>query len=309
MDQPVSRPSPVAFPDNLSDSETKALQAIDRFIANSPDNSRIFWINPVQAQYLLDRYNDGNRAIKPKKINEYKDAMQEQRWRLTGDTLKFSDKGLLRDGQNRLMACAAGGAPFQTHIVFGIPHEFFNAMDQGKNRGGSDMLHIAGVTAYTAIIAAGVRWAQLYENDTVRLRTTLQPPEVLRLFQERFTGIEKFAPIAGSIYGATGWPAGFLCGTLYHLSKIDPALTDSFAKEMMKPHSAGRFGPLNKLRQALGVKRPSSREGSSVRIHDVVRAALTINTWNLIRAGKRGTASDFIFVVEDSVRYPFPKAK
>jgi hypothetical protein len=126
-------PNVIPFPD-LPDQHKRALMAIDRFIANPPDNSRVFWITPEMATYLLEKYNIANRPHKPTKIGLYASAMQAGEWRLTGDTLKFSDRGILRDGQNRLLAGAAGGSPFQSHVVFGVPDEFFSAMDQGKNR-------------------------------------------------------------------------------------------------------------------------------------------------------------------------------
>ena len=176
--------------------------------------------SPVVAEYLLKKYNIDNRPKKPTKIGLYAKAMAGKEWRLTGDTIKFSDRGLMRDGQNRMEACVESGKPFQTHVVFGVPDEFFAVMDQGKNRDGSDLLAIAGVPN-SATVAAGVRWAHLYETDTVKMRTTIAPPEVLRMYQERYNDITHFVPVARTVYNTHKWPAGFIAGSLYFLSKTD----------------------------------------------------------------------------------------
>lgn len=290
----------IPFPTDIPDSDKRALQAIERFIANPPDNSRVFWITPPMAQYLHDKYNITNRPNKPTKIGIYAAAMAAKEWRLTGDTLKFSDRGLMRDGQNRLLGCVESGVPFQTHIVFGVPDDFFSAMDLGKNRDGSDLLAIAGVSN-SRIVAAGVRWAHLYETDTVKLRTTLQAPETLHLYEQRYTSITQFVPVARAIYSTHRWPAGFILGTLYHLAKIDPRAADVFGQAMANSAFGNKFLPLERMRQELS----GIAAVSSGRVNDVVRAALMITAWNLIRSGKKGKVSDFKYIPD---KEPFPKA-
>lgn len=290
----------IPFPTDIPDSDKRALQAIERFIANPPDNSRVFWITPPMAQYLHDKYNITNRPTKPTKIGIYAAAMAAKEWRLTGDTLKFSDRGLMRDGQNRLLACAEGGAPFQTHIVFGVPDDFFSAMDQGKNRDGSDLLAIAGVPN-SRIVAGGVRWAHLYETGTVKMRTTLPPPETLHLYENRYTDIIKFVPLARASYNIHGWPAGFVLGTLYHLAKIDATDALAFGQAMANSQFSGKYLPLHKMNEAL----LKVAGNSSGRINDVYRAAVMITAWNLTRSGKKGRQSDFD---RDFLKEPFPVA-
>jgi hypothetical protein len=95
--------------------------------------------------------------------------MMADEWMLTGDTIKFSDAGLLRDGQNRLRACQRAGVPFRTHIVFGIEDEAFDRLDQGKNRNGADVLSIAGYQYVTALSGA-VRWTHLIETGRAKSR-------------------------------------------------------------------------------------------------------------------------------------------
>jgi hypothetical protein len=290
----------VPFPSNLPEDDRRALQAIERHIANPPDNSRVFWITPEMAIYLIDKYNIANRPQKPTKIGEYSRSMAAKEWRLTGDTLKFSDREILRDGQNRLRACAESGVRFQTHIVFGVPDDFFSAMDKGKNRDGSDLLAIAGV-ANSAIVAGAVRWAHLYDTGTVKMRTTIPASEVLRLYQERYSGVSHFVPAARAIYNTHKWPAGFIAGSLHHLAKVDPRGADAFGQAMANSQFSGKYLPLEKMRQELG----GIASVSSGRVNDVVRAALMIIAWNLVRTNKKGKTSDFKYIPD---KEPFPVA-
>ena len=290
----------INFPSGLNESERKALSAIERYIKDPPENSRVYWVPPSIADYLSQKYNLDNRPTKPVKIGQYAKAMAGGEWRLTGDTIKFSDRGILRDGQNRLLACVEAGVPFQTHIVFGIDDSFFNVMDQGKNRDGADLLAIAGVKNPT-IVAAGVRWAHLYETDTVTQRTTLLAPEVLRLYQERYSGVEHFVSVARATYKNTQWPAGFIAGSLYYFSRIDAKAADEFAKAMANNNFTGKYLPLGKMSSQLtGIAGVSSG-----RINDVVRAALMIIAWNLVRDNKKGKQRDFVW----QSPMPFPVAR
>lgn len=296
----MSTATVIAFPGNLPDSDRKALEAIDRFIAAPPSNSRVFWITPAMAKYLREKYNVDNRPEKPKKIGQYARSMADGEWRLTGDTIKFSDRGILRDGQNRLRAGETSGHSFQTHIVFGIDDAFFVVMDQGKNRDGSDLLAIRGV-ANSTIVAAAVRWAHLFQTDTVKMRTTILAPEVVSLFDDHYSDVVNHVPVARSIYKQTKWPSGFIAGALWFLSHHDAALAHDFGKAMANGNFTGRFIPLAKM----NVQLAGIASVSSGRVNDVVRAALLVIAWNLVRDKKAGKQSDFRW--EDSK--PFPVAK
>jgi hypothetical protein len=130
-------------------------------------------ITPKICLELL-KYNENNRPQKPKKIAEYENYMMAGEWMLTGDTIKFSNAKLLRDGQNRLKACERAGVPFRTHIVFGIDDEAFDRLNQGKNRNGADVLSIAGYQ-YVAALSGAVRWTHLIENRTGQKPRQLHP--------------------------------------------------------------------------------------------------------------------------------------
>jgi hypothetical protein len=127
---------PLAINEVADSDEQKTLDRIRHYIVTPPENSRVMTVTPTICPMLLE-YNISNRPKKDKKILEYANYTMAGEWMLTGDTIKFSDAGLLRDGQNRLMACIKAGVPFRTHIVFGIDDKAFDRLDQGKNRNGA----------------------------------------------------------------------------------------------------------------------------------------------------------------------------
>lgn len=141
--------------------QTAVLDALRR---NPPENPRRVTITPQLAQYILNELNPHNRPSRSSHIVQYAEDMTAERWKLTGDTIKFGRSGILRDGQHRLAACIRSGVNFETYVVFGIDDESFSVMDTGRKRKGDDVFAIAGITNASSASAA-VRWALILSSD------------------------------------------------------------------------------------------------------------------------------------------------
>jgi hypothetical protein len=287
----------------IDENDQKAMAAIDRSITQPPENSRVFTITPAMSRYIVVRYNQHNRPKKPGHIGRYARDMEKGHWVVTGDNLKFSDAQRLRDGQNRLLACIKSGQPFRTHIVFGIPDEYFSKMDQGKIRGGSDLLAIEGVT-HPGDTAAAVRWAELFMSGTVVQRTTFAPPEILELYRTTHSAVSNFITDAQHVKKATahagkpGQPTGVVAGALYAFDQIDPADAAKFAMAWASGKWSGQYKPIDVMQ-----KRIREIEAQAVgRVHDVVRAALIVIAWNATRKVGKGDKKAFDWKLGD----PFP---
>lgn len=101
-------------------------------------------ITPAKAEAMLANMVK-NRPISEAKVLEYAIAIDEGKWSLNGETLKFDKHGRLFDGQHRLRGCVLAGKPFRTCVVRGIEDEHaFATVDVGKNRSHSDVFSIAG---------------------------------------------------------------------------------------------------------------------------------------------------------------------
>jgi hypothetical protein len=273
--------------------EQKTLDRIKRYIDHPPEYSRIFTVTPTIALDLLE-FNLGNRPKKPGKIAKYAGSMSEGNWMLTGDTIKFSDARLLRDGQNRLMACIRANAPFRSHFVFGIPDSAFDRLDQGQNRNGADVLAIAGYQNTTALSGA-VRWAHLIETGRAKQRDTYEPPEVLRLLRERYPDMPNFIGRARMIYENAGQPQAVVAGILYLLHRANELMANDFGSAWESANWDGRYKAIGLMQSRVA----SIRASTSGRVHDVVRAALIIKAWNIFTAGRKGRMSEMVWDTGD----------
>lgn len=128
-----------------STSVKKDIYKLKSLIENPPETSLVMEITPNMAHYVINELNKNNRPVKPAHLVRYARDMANNNWGLTGETIKFGLDGLLKDGQNRLMACFKSGCSFKSHIVFGVKPETFHQMDVGATRDSTDIFHIMGV--------------------------------------------------------------------------------------------------------------------------------------------------------------------
>ena len=91
-------------------------------------------ITPDLAAWFLTKNFSGNRKQTAADLKKYARAMKRKHWRLTGETIIFSEEGVLLNGQHRLESCIASGESFITMVVYGVPQSAFPQLDQGHNR-------------------------------------------------------------------------------------------------------------------------------------------------------------------------------
>lgn len=115
-----------------------------------------------------------NRSPVDAKIIEYAVAMDQDRWALNGETIKFNSQGQLIDGQNRLRACILADKPFTTYVVRGLDDpRAFATIDVGKNRTHTDVLTIAGIPNQNNVVSAA-NLLILYERKNIGWTGPLQ---------------------------------------------------------------------------------------------------------------------------------------
>jgi hypothetical protein len=84
--------------------------------------------------------SQGNRTIKhATKLLEYKKDMLRGAWLYNGDSIRFSEDGVLLDGHHRLTACSEAEVPFVSDVVV-VPAEAVHTIDRGANRSEADSL-------------------------------------------------------------------------------------------------------------------------------------------------------------------------
>lgn len=261
----------------------QALEEIRQFLLNPPATSRIIEIDPPSAECILAERNQGNRPPKPNKVQQFAADMANDRWGVTGDTLKFAPDGRLLDGQNRLAASVRANRPFTTHVVFGIDPALFGRMDIGKPRNAADVLHIAGYK-YASTLASALRWAYLLDTDPYN-RETLRPEFVLELARERYPDIEDSIRFGREINSRFAHPAGQAAALMYKFQKSDPEKAKAFLRAWLRGERDGK----NQIIDIMQSQLHATKANNNGRIHELTRAAVIIKAWNIFKAGQKGS--------------------
>lgn len=119
-------------------------------------------ITPEIAKEYLQA-NTNNRPCSPSRIAEIAGAMRRGEWMANGDSIRFSEEGVLLDGQGRLKACILSGTEFKTLVVRGIHAEAFKTMDLGKKRNIRDILSMKDEKSVSRLSSA-LRFLMMYES-------------------------------------------------------------------------------------------------------------------------------------------------
>lgn len=266
-----------------------------------PEGSRVIEISPEFAAHILETCNTSNRPMKPGKIKEYTDALATDMWGLTGDTIKFSGDGVLRDGQNRLAACVRSKKPLLTHVVFNVNPELFSRMDIGKNRTPADVFHIAGLT-YPNYAAAVVRWLLILTSDNPNNRGAhFTAEQLLRAYRERFdpVDIEASVKAALEVKKTQGAPVASVAALHYLMSRLNPDTANAFLRDWAEGQGPAT-SPTRRLQKAL----VDIAVATNNRVHESVRNALILRAFNAyVKKGKLAKG-DMEF---DPTKDEFPK--
>lgn len=116
---------------------------------------------PDMAKKLLE-LNTSNRNIRKHKLDAYVRDMRSGNWPDNGQTISVSNRGVLFDGQHRLMAIIKADVVIPVRIVI-VEHsrEVKESIDTGASKGMSDFLGMDG-HADTHRVAAGIRALYTY---------------------------------------------------------------------------------------------------------------------------------------------------
>ena len=88
------------------------------------------------------KMNDMNRPLSSSNIKLIAQTIDRGEWRLNGETVVFSDRDRLLQGQHRMHAVMRTGKPITTFVIRGVDEDSFSTFDMTKRRSGSDVLAI-----------------------------------------------------------------------------------------------------------------------------------------------------------------------
>lgn len=235
-------------------------------------------ITPVMAEVMLLR-NVNNRKIRASKVQSYRRAIREGRWKVTHQGVAFDIDGVLRDGQHRLTAIAAEGRSVQMAVTFGMDPTSFAVIDTGGVRNAADVLLInkRGGGKY---LATAARTMVIARSDYPRANPKIDNDEI-DSFVEKNVDFAEFYERASPVRSALKCGAGVIAG-LYaiHSSGAPTVLLAAF---MECVRTGVGFKSSNdaalKLRNAILKGTVESR-------FPVTMAASTVIAWNFWISGQ-----------------------
>jgi hypothetical protein len=117
---------------------------------NTQIKTELVEVTPDLAKIWLAS-NVANRPINKNTVTYYSKQMQEGFWTLSGQTLSFSNKNTLIDGQHRLSAVIESGCTIPFLIAYNVPIESFINYDNLKARGIRDVFAIEDIPNYSQV--------------------------------------------------------------------------------------------------------------------------------------------------------------
>jgi hypothetical protein len=269
----------------MSEQDAATCKRFAAYVVDPPKTSRLFEISPVVAQFILDKYDKGNRSKRETAIRGYSADMADGHWVVTGETMVISDARLLRDGQNRCVACVRSGASFTTHVIFGVDDGVFPYLGGAPRRTAADVLKIGGYPNAT-VLAAALRWASILLSDNPFSRRGVSGVACLDLIEKGgYAMMSDSVNETRKVYTMFRHPHGQLAALHFIFSKSDPLLADSFFDSWARGVQGGRARPVAKLQDAL-IK--IKQDSSVLNYKEAVRAALIIKAWNSFVEKKAG---------------------
>ena len=192
-------------------------------------------LTPALAQVLMDN-NEGNRPIRPAKLAQYIDDIQNDRWEFNGETIIISKEGLMNNGQHRSIAVIETDKPITTLFVFGIERQTRKTVDTGASRGPHDQLSADGYTQPTTMAAISRFVLSFEANDGLGFANLnrISGPEVYdRAKNDPLIDRASQFPYHHGSKAKRLAPPSVLGFCFYEFTKIDPQAAIAFLEQVI----------------------------------------------------------------------------
>lgn len=259
-------------------------------------------VTPERAEEWLGK-NVHNRVTRDRVVAAYARDMVAGRWKLTGEAIKFSLKGVLLDGQHRLQAVIRSGQMVPMLVVRGLEGESQEVMDSGAGRTAGDALRLRGRAQYSAL-AAAARAALLLETSGQLdggNQSKVTHSEILDFLDENKDLIPA-VEMAASYCKAIDVPLSVLSIACWRLSRVDMHDSNLFFAKLAEKTLLSNNDPILALINRLTDIRRNNR-----RLDRAGYLSLIYRAWNYWRARKTVANLPIITRGGASVDIPEPK--
>lgn len=237
-------------------------------------------VTPESAEEWLGK-NLANRNVRARVVDSYARDMQNGRWQLTGEPIKFSVNGRLLDGQHRLQAVMAAGVPINMLVVRGLPDSRQSVMDSGARRTAGDALRLRGEAHYSAM-AAAARLAIVFESGQPLdgRSSSVTHTEILEFVDAR-PDFREAVNVANHYKHTIDVPPSVLSLAVWMLARIDVEDCNKFIAQIAEKTHMKKGDAILALINRLQEIRRSGRRATG---GDYL--SLLFRAWNYWRAGK-----------------------
>ena len=147
---------------------------------------------PMQEDWLRRNVPGANRKLGLEDCKYYYRQMTRSDWLKNGESIIFTVKGVLVNGQHRLWGAYLGGASFDSYVIFDVPIHplLFASIDNGKMRTGSTALATAGFDGISPMIVAIINMRETMAQGGYTMQRAahrpvrMYPLEILRLAEQ-----------------------------------------------------------------------------------------------------------------------------
>lgn len=233
-------------------------------------------VDPGLAAEWLDQ-NTANRKVSRGTVARYARDMESGAWQLNGESVKFSRKGRLLDGQHRLFAIVESGETVSMLVVEGLDEAVFDTLDGGEKRQFSHVLADRGVKN-SATVASALKIIMCIERGislSSFQTTNAELDEVLA----RNPGVIDCTAFSS----VTPMEPGIATALSFLFARSDAAKAEEFFKKLRGLGSFDEQDPVWHLTRRLSTKR-GDKMGQDT---PTTRIALSILVWNFFKAGEK----------------------
>lgn len=248
-------------------------------------------VSPALAKVLAAQQSERQRSQTPRHVQALQRDVAEEKWELTGDTLKVDTAGVVRDGGHRTAAVIGADKTIVTYVVFGVTPESVADVDSGKPRSPGQVLYMSGGAENANAVAALATRMWCWDKG---FYVTPGRPKMSREEMLRYVGDNPWLNDFVKIYKGhvpPGFPASVFMTAAALFARVDEAGGEQFMASLMSGANLPEGSPILYLRNRVprgwngspGSKR--ALKGAPAFKHDQV-LALMISGWRQWLLGK-----------------------
>jgi hypothetical protein len=264
-------------------------------------------ITPDIASELMDQDNENFRKVSANEVTRHSNSMKSGEWRYNGDSIAIDSKGLVKDGQHRLLGCRDSQVALKTFLIR-IGNDL--NIDTKKKLSFDKILQGLGHRNYTSL-SATIKTLYRYDSGALNYFTTKYEVEnnrLIKFFNANPDILDSFN-FTMTYYHKCDIPHSTLAA-FYHITKtLDPNMARSFIYTLSLPMSEYKRMNINEFNSMYHLKYMLSKPNQDQKIPIPVKIALLIKAWNHWRAGDDSICQRLKWAVSGANPEAFPVIK